>query len=294
MIDSVVKKLFIGASVVLIAIFIFGAFLFFSRKPQVQPVNGARERIGVGIVTTDDLEIEKHQKFVDYLNAHSDHDWSLVPLKDYGSYISQLELGQIKSGFMGSAVAYRTIKNGLALPIARGEKDGVSNYYSYIFVKKDSGIDDIEELKGKRFAYVDISTSAGFVYPVYLLRSKGYDPDDFFRAPLFAGTHEKAILAVLNGDYDGGAAKDLAWKKLSLKNSDLEKNLKIIEKEGPFPENTFMVGTEFGLKEVEELRGLLLNLGETEDGQGLLAKMNLDRFIITEEKDFDMVKKISD
>lgn len=294
MIDSVVKKLFVGVSVILIVILIFGVFLFFNGKPQTQPASGTRERIGVGIVTTDDLEIEKHQKFVDYLNAHSDHDWYLVPLKDYGSYISQLELGQIKSGFMGSAVAYRAIRNGLALPVARGEKDGVSSYYSYIFVKKADNIESIEELKGKRFAYVDISTSAGFVYPVYLLRSKGYDPDDFFSAPLFAGTHEKAILAVLNRDYDGGAAKDLAWKKLALKNPDLEKKLKIIEKEGPFPENTFMVGTEFGTKEVEELRSLLLNFGATEDGQELLAKMNLDRFIITEEKDFDVVKKISD
>lgn len=249
-------------------------------------------KIGVGITATEKEIIEQYQAVIDYLNKYSNDKWYLVPLKDYGTFITEMKFGQIKAGFMGSAVAYRIMKEGLILPVARGEKEGISVYYGYIFTRKDSGLNKVEDLKDKKFAYVDIYTSAGYLFPQRFLKNKGYNPDEFFKISSFLGSHEKAILAVLNEEYDGGAAKDSSWRKLAKKNHNLEKELQVLAREGPFPEQTFMISAEFGEKKIYALRKLLLGMVDSEEGREYLNRFGADRFIITETEDFQVVEKI--
>jgi phosphate/phosphite/phosphonate ABC transporter binding protein len=207
------KKIIVRAALVtvLATVFVIG-IAWFSKNPPTEK-NGEyeyKEKLGIGITTGEKEAIERYQAFVDYLNKYSGLEWELVPLKEYGSFITLMSLGQIKAGFMGSAVAYTMITENIVLPVVRGEKDGISDYYGYIFTRKDSGLNKIEDLKDKKFAYVDPYTSAGYLFPVYLLKTAGYEPEDFFKASSFLGSHEKAILAVFDGEFDGGAAKNFA------------------------------------------------------------------------------------
>lgn len=226
------KKILITLIIALVIILVFiGIWYLLKSSPAKEEVR-QREKIGVGITSLKPEVVEQYQAVVDYLNKHSDDDWYLVPLKDYGSFISQMELGQINAGFMGSAVGYQMIKKNLVLPVARGEKDGVSVYYGYIFTRKDGGLNKIEDLKDKKFAYVDIYTSAEYLFPRYFLRFKGYDPDDFFKVSSFLGSHEGAIQAVLDDQFDAGAAKDSAWRRFFKDKPELEKELQILAQRG--------------------------------------------------------------
>lgn len=290
------KKYIIGALAVVLLIggfwYFRGSLPNFERKEAVQ-----REKIGVGTTATKQETFDQYQALIDYLNKYSMDEWYLVPLKDYGSFVSQMRLGQIKAGFMGSLVSYKMISEGLTVPVARGEKNGNSVYYSYIFTRKDSGLNKIEDLMGKKFAYVDAYTSAGYYFPRHFLKSKGYDPETFFGVASFLGTHEKAVLAVLSGEYDGGAAKDLAWKKLAKENPRIEKELQLLptnEASGPYPEQIFMISSIYAEEKFQNLRDLLLKMNESEEGRSYLTKFGADRFIPTDMKDFEMVKKIAE
>lgn len=291
------KNIIIFLSIILIfSVFAVGAVYFngYFSRPNVNLAQ--KEEIKVGINTSDANEIAKYQIIIDYLNRNSSDRWVLSPVKDYGSFITQIELKQIKAGFVGSAVGYRLIKENMAIPIARGEKDGIADYYSYIFTKKDSGINNLSDLKDKKFAYVDINTSAGYFFPVYLIKQNGFDPENFFRVASFLGTHKNAIYAVLNGDYEAGAAKDSAWRKIKKTDltTDLDNNMVIIAKGGPFPEQTFMVSIDFGGKKASDLKYLFLNMANTQEGKKSLAAAGIDRFIDTKEEDFTYAKKIID
>lgn len=286
------RKLIIIALGIIAAGILFYATGFGILPKAKEEKKEEKEQIGLGIVASSKETIDKYQAFVDYLNQYSDDQWVLVPLKDYGSFITQMSIGQIKAGFMGSAVGYRMIKEELASPVARGEKDGISVYYGYIFTRKDSGLGAIEDLKDKKFAYVDPFTSAGFFFPKYLLKTKGYDPEQFFKAVSFLGTHEKAIQAVLEGKFDGGAAKDSAWRKLAKENPSIENDMQIIAKDGPFPEQTLLLNVQFGQKEIQELQELMLKMTDSPEGRQTLSKMGLDRFIVTKEDDSKRAKEI--
>ena len=84
--------------------------------------------------------------------------------------------------------------------------DGKSYYYSRIFVRKDSGIKKLSDLKGKTIAYVDPISSSGFMYPHDIFTRAGLvnggmeKPEGgFFRRVYFAGGDQQAINSVVGG-----------------------------------------------------------------------------------------------
>jgi ABC-type phosphate/phosphonate transport system substrate-binding protein len=84
---------------------------------------------------------------------------------------------------------------------------------SRFYVRKDSGL-FAGWLRGKTIAFVDPGSTSGYVYPMVTLIKKGLvtnrDPKTFFKDAMFAGTHEAALLALLNGSVDVVASFDLA------------------------------------------------------------------------------------
>jgi phosphonate transport system substrate-binding protein len=86
--------------------------------------------------------------------------------------------------------------------------------YKTVFMTQ-SGRDDINnihDLEGKTFAFVDPASSSGYMYPAsHLVTYYGLDPDQmlnsgyFFEYVAFSGRHDASIVGVSMGDYDAAA-----------------------------------------------------------------------------------------
>lgn len=87
------------------------------------------------------------------------------------------------------------------------------DYYTAFITQADNDeINSLEDLKGKNFAFVDPSSSSGYLYPKATLISElGLDSGQleqsgyFFENVIFAGDHENAAIGVEMGDYDAAA-----------------------------------------------------------------------------------------
>src|SRR5207249_960674 len=93
-------------------------------------------------------------------------------------------------------------KTDVILASVRG---GSKTYTGQIITHVDSGVTSIEGLKGKKFAFVDPGSASGYLYPSAYLLSKGIDPKTAFSESIFAGGHDKVVIAVYNKQVDGGA-----------------------------------------------------------------------------------------
>ncbi len=80
-----------------------------------------------------------------------------------------------------------------------------AKYWSFIIARTDSGINKLADLKGKRFAYGDPVSTSGAIYPKHLIRTSGYDPEKFFSNVIYAGAHDRVVMAVYNKQVDAGA-----------------------------------------------------------------------------------------
>lgn len=256
--------------------------------------SGESREIKVGVFTTDPKAIGDEGKIIDYLSRRVGVKFVLRPIIGYEKSVEKLAMGEIDAGIFGSAPAFISIKNGIAEPIARPEAKKNSVYYGYWMTLKEGGLKTVADFKGKRFAYVDPYTSAGYLFPRATLKEKGFDPDKFFGTVKFSKTHEAAIQMLLNGSVDGCAAKDTAYKKFIDTNIELKDRINVLEVAGPFPERTLMVSNRIDGETRKRIRDALLKMDSDPEGRKVLSETGRDRYIETKFEDFAAISRILD
>ncbi|TLG75478.1 phosphate/phosphite/phosphonate ABC transporter substrate-binding protein [Culicoidibacter larvae] len=84
-------------------------------------------------------------------------------------------------------------------------------YYSCFFSGKDSGIESLDDIKGKIIAFGDPVSTTGHLLPKYKLTQE-FDltveeiENTYFKDVMFSGGHDKTVIGVAQGTYDVGAA----------------------------------------------------------------------------------------
>ena len=119
---------------------------------------------------------QRYEPIAEYLSERIHAHVELVVLSRYGNIIENFVSNGLDGAFFGSftgALAQRKLS---VEAIARPEyPDGTSTYHGLLFVRKDSGISSVEDMKGKRFAFVDKATTAGWLLPLYYFKTHGVD-----------------------------------------------------------------------------------------------------------------------
>ena len=88
----------------------------------------------------------------------------------------------------------------LAIPARRG-----STTYHAALVVKTGGPTTLAELRGKRAAWVQRDSAAGYLVPRMHLAAQGFDVLRFFSRELFVHSHSGVVDAVASGEADVGA-----------------------------------------------------------------------------------------
>ena len=120
-----------------------------------------------------------------------------------------------------------------------------TTYKSQILVQTASGITDLNGLKGKKFSFVDPISASGYLFPTLLVKNKtGQDPKAFFGSTIFAGSHDKSVLAVYSGQVDGAASFIDARTDAGMP-ADVMAKTKVIDTAGPIPNDGIAVAKGF-------------------------------------------------
>jgi phosphate/phosphite/phosphonate ABC transporter binding protein len=89
-------------------------------------------------------------------------------------------------------------------PLVSNHRDGSAPYHSVVIVNASSLAYTPADVRGKRAAWVDPRSAAGYVVPRIELAADGVDVSAF-RAEKFFGSHEAVAQAVFDGRADFGA-----------------------------------------------------------------------------------------
>jgi phosphonate transport system substrate-binding protein len=250
--------------------------------------------VRIGIMPTGTMRalIEKYQPLMEYMARKTGRPFELHPLNSYDEIIRELKSGEIDGGVFGSFKAYEALTTIGAVPVARPEKGGISSYRGIVIVRKDSGFRKIEDLKGKTFDFVSNGTSAGYVFPLALLRQRKIDPGTFFSGTTYAGKHEIALAKVLNKEIDGAAMKDVVFETQAKSDPRVNAELIVLHKSESFPDATFMFRKETSAPVIKAVRQVLLAMEKDTDGKPVLRSIGADRFIYTDNNDFAYLSKL--
>ncbi len=84
-------------------------------------------------------------------------------------------------------------------------RNNLPYYTTQILVRADLPAKSIADLKGKKFAFGDPASTSNYIWPAVYLKKKGFDPSTFFSQTVFAGGHDKVVIAIYQGSVDAGA-----------------------------------------------------------------------------------------
>ena len=218
----------------------------------------------------------------------------------YTAVIEAMGAGQVDVGWLAPlAYVLAHDRNGTQVILA-SIRQGSKTYRSQIIVRADSGINNIDQLRGKKFAFVDPASASGYLFPNALLASMGIDYKTFFSDTIFAGGHDKVVIAVYNKQVDGGAtfgnnidngpptdARTLVTSTLP----DVMQVVKPIAQTDPIPNDTVSVRKDLDDNLVKLIRDGLLYVQSTPDGQKALKDLyGIDGLGAAEDKDYDIVR----
>lgn len=153
-------------------------------------------------------------------------------------------------------------------------------YKGQILVRTDSGITDIKGLKGKKFAFVDPLSASGTLYPSLLVKQKGgEDPRTFFKETVFAGGHDKAIIALYTGSVDGAASYIDARDALEATFPDIKQKTKVIDTTPDIPNDNVSAGRQLPAEVKQQIADALFAFSNTDAGKKQLkATFGIDGY----------------
>lgn len=186
---------------------------------------------------------ERYRPLVEYLSRKlvTKVKIGLRHLSSYEDIVDEFIEGRVSAAFFGSFVYALTQAKVGVEAIAGPVKDDISQYRGLIFTRKDSGIKDWKDLKGRSFAMIKATTAAE-VFPKMFFKNHGIENFANYLGEIhYVGSHDMSILKVLNGEIAAGAAKDLIYEKLAREDPRIEREMNILGRSVPVPENALVV-----------------------------------------------------
>ena len=212
---------------------------------------------------------------------------------DYAAVIEALRNRSADLAFVhpgGYVLASREAK---ARIVAKNLWHGKSSFTARIYVRRDSGIETVEDLRGKTIAFVDPASSSGYMYPMVLLIKRGLvtnrDPKTFFKEVVFSGAHDASMRALLNGHVDAIASFDLAREQYLKDPAERERVVFVAETE-PIPEAGITARDGLDPAVVAKVRAALLQIRGPAYAALLKRLYDIDGFEAAEDREYDPVR----
>ena len=145
---------------------------------------------------------EVWQGFLDHMSELTGKRVQFFPVQSNAAQIEAMRAGRLH------IAGFNTGSNPLAVACAgfrpfamMAAADGSFGYEMEIITYPDSGVTQVEDLKGKQLAFTSETSNSGFKAPSAILKAEfGMVAGEDFEA-VFSGAHDNSILGVANKDY---------------------------------------------------------------------------------------------
>ena len=133
--------------------------------------------------------------------------------QSYVAVVEGMASEKVDIAWFGPVTYHQARQRGAAQLLAVGVTDGESIYYAGIFSRKESGLTDLTELKGKSIAFGDVNSSSSFNFPVAMLIDAGLDPVGDLGTIRITDSHANSLAALAAGRVDAACASYTSFEK---------------------------------------------------------------------------------
>jgi phosphonate transport system substrate-binding protein len=250
------------------------------------------DEILIGLIPEENIfhQMDRYRPLAAYLSEKLGIPVRITILSRYGDIIDRFNERKLDGAFFEIFTGVLAMDKLQVEPVARPVNlNGKATEQSYLFVRKDSGIKTVADMKGKRITFVDRATVTGYLFAVAYLRERGVkDIYRYFREHSFAGSHGSVIYSVLDYRADIGVASSKIYNMLVEKDPVIGNELAVIARSGELPDVTLCLRKSLPADTQTRIRDILLNMDKDTKGSGVLRKFEALKFIPADKKDYQV------
>ena len=233
--------------------------------------------------------------FLTHLESETGKSVVFFPVQNNAAQIEAMRSGRLH------IAGFNTGSNPLAVNCAgfnpftiMASKDGNFGYEMEIITYPGSGIEQVEDIRGKQLAFTSPTSNSGFKAPSAILKGD-FDmlPGRDFE-PVYSGKHDNSILGVANKDYMAASIANSVKSRMISRDVIKAEDVKVIYKSQTFPTTGF--GTAHNL--VPELKEKIRNAFFSFEWEGTslqeeFEKSNEGQFLeMTYQEFWEVIRKI--
>lgn len=261
----------------------FGAALTIA-EPMPDP-----DELKVALLPDEDAAtiISANQGFKAYLEDKLGKKIELVVTTDYSSMIEAMRNERIDLGYFGPLSYVLARSRSDIDAFAAKTKGGSPTYQAVVIANTDSGVDDIEAIRGHDMAYGDPASTSSHMIPKSMLVEQGLKADEDYQEH-FLGAHDAVAVAVQNGRAQAGGLSRPIFESLVERGIIDDAKVKVLAYSKPFPQYPWVVRNSLDDGLQEQIRNAFYELKDEE----ILGQFKADGMAPITDADYDVVRDL--
>ena len=240
-------------------------------------------------------------ELVNFLEQYTGYHFTYMVPASYIAVVEALGSGKADVAIMNTfsyLLAHEKYGARAVLKVVR--RYGETTYKGQFITRVDSGIDSLQDIAGKRIAYVDPASTSGYLLPKAMLDSLGIKPAE----EVFAMKHDNVVTMVYQGQVDVGATyyspPDTATgeyldarARVKQQFPDVFEKIKIIGFTQDIPNDPVVVRKDLPEEMVRKIVEGLLAFQSTPEGRKALYEIySVEGFASATDADYDVIRNI--
>jgi len=242
------------------------------------------------IPTTDPGKVVREsQPLVEYLQRETGSKIDLSVPTNYAAVVEAIANDQVDIAYLGGFTYVQASKRSGVVPLVQRERD--REFHSLFITHKDSGINSLSDLKGRRFAFGDVNSTSGHLMPEYFMRQAGVDTEVISKA-IYSGGHDATALAVANKKVDAGALDETVYQKMVADGKLDATQVKVFYTTPPFFDYIWAARKTLESNVAESFSSAMLKLDSNDAAQkAILGLLNATKYVKAEDGNYDKLRQ---
>jgi phosphonate transport system substrate-binding protein len=231
--------------------------------------------------------IKNNEPLKKYLEKTLNREIELVVTTDYSSMIESMRKGHIDVGYFGP-LSYVLLKQKMdgVIPFAAKLDKGEPTYHAVVIAGADTGINNLEDIKGKIVAFGDVASTSSHMIPKEMLKSQGGLTAGEDYEEQFVGAHDAVAMAVQNGNAQAGGLSKPIFDSLIEKGVISSNKVKEVKISKPYPNYPWVMRADLPTEIQEDIKGAFFDLKDKD----ILKALKADGFAPITDEDYDIIR----
>lgn len=250
-------------------------------------LQSADRTIAIGLIP-DGLSQEDRAPLQDYLTKAMGRPVKLETPERYADTVARLEDGTYDFACLSALSYVRSHTKIGVVPLVQRSAD--LQFHSVFITGTASAIHSLADLKGKKFAFGDVNSASGHLFPYRELVKAGVNPDIDLQAQ-FSGADTVTAALVESGAVDAGALDEsVLGSMISTGKINISK-VRIFYTSKPFVDYVFVARKGVPEAEREKFAQALLDLKEGKES-AVLRVLRANRFVAANDEEYESTRAL--